>query len=259
MGQWMSLRVGSLVCLVLAAAACSRDLASIEPEATPTVESAPTLAPQAPRRLKILVVGGTSGIGRQVVERGLARGHTMTALARRPQRLNLDDERLRVVQGDILNPASMITALSGHDAVVVTVSVPPGFEPVTMFSEGIRNVLRAASAAAAVRVIAVTGIGAGDSRGHGGFYHDRIALGSYLRSMYEDKTREEALVRESGTDWTIVRPGFLTDGDALARYRVFVSLDGVTSGSISRADVGHFIIAEIESPRHRRETLLVSN
>ncbi len=259
MRQKIGLEVVSSVCLIVAVVGCSSDLASVEPGTVPNVETAPALAPQAPRQLRVLVVGGTSGIGRKVVELGLARGHSMTALARRPERLDLNHERLRVVQGDILNDRSMITALNGHDAVIVTVSVPPGFERVTVFSEGIRNVLQATSAAGGVRVLAVTGIGAGDSRGHGGFYHDRIALGTYLRSMYDDKTREEALIRESGTDWTIVRPGFLTDADARTRYRVFASLDGVTSGSISRADVAHFIIAELESPRHRRETLLVSD
>lgn len=254
----IGLKVASSACLIVAVVGCSRDLASVEPGVALSVEAAPALMPQAARQLRILVVGETRGIGRKVVERGPARGHSMTALARRPERLDLNHERLRVVQGDILDDGSMITVLDGHDAIV-TVSVPPGFEPVTLFSEGIRNVLRATSAAGGVRVLAVTGIGAGNSRGHGGSYHDRIGLGTYLRSMYDDKTREVELIRESGTDWKIVRPGFLTDADARTRDQVFASPDGVTSGSICRADVAHFIIAELESPRHRRETLLVSD
>lgn len=57
---------------------------------------------------------------------------------------------------------------------------------------------------------ATRGIGAGDSKGHGGFFYDRIFYPLLLKAVYSDKDRQESLIRASNADWTIVRPGFLT-------------------------------------------------
>lgn len=43
------------------------------------------------------------------------------------------------------------------------------------------------------RLICITGLGAGDSRGHGGFLYDRLILPLLLRNVYEDKDRQEAV------------------------------------------------------------------
>ena len=58
------------------------------------------------------------------------------------------------------------------------------------------------------RLICVTGIGAGDSKGHGGFLYDRIFNPLLLKTIYEDKDRQESLIKASDVDWVIVRPGF---------------------------------------------------
>ena len=76
------------------------------------------------------------------------------------------------------------------------------------------------------RLICVTGIGAGDSRGHGGFLYDRVIAPFLLKTIYQDKDRQEALIRASGTDWTMVRPGFLTNGPLTGKYRLLTDLTG---------------------------------
>ncbi len=79
-----------------------------------------------------------------------------------------------------------------------------------------------------------------------------------LGRIYEDKDRQEALVRGSELDWTIVRPGFLTDGAERGSYEVFESLDGVKARKISRADVARFLLTEALEPRYLRRTVLVT-
>jgi nucleoside-diphosphate-sugar epimerase len=64
--------------------------------------------------MNILIIGATRGIGRRLVEQALKKGHTVTALVRRdPQRLDIKDERLRALKGDILD-AILKTKGSGH-------------------------------------------------------------------------------------------------------------------------------------------------
>ena len=64
------------------------------------------------------------------------------------------------------------------------------------------------------RLICVTGFGAGDSRGHGGFLYC-AAFHLLLGRVYDDKDVQERIVRRSKLDWVIVRPVILTDGQRL--------------------------------------------
>jgi uncharacterized protein YbjT (DUF2867 family) len=61
----------------------------------------------------------------------------------------------------------------------------------------------------------------------------------------KDKEAQEALVRASGLDWTIVRPGGLTDGPRTGSYRFGMDAS-LTAGRVTRADVADFILRELE-------------
>ena len=84
------------------------------------------------------------------------------------------------------------------------------FERTTLFSQSTRILVDAMKAAGVKRLIAVTGLGAGDSRGHGGLLYDAVVFPLLLKRVYDDKDVQEWIVRSSGLDWTIVRPGLLT-------------------------------------------------
>lgn len=208
--------------------------------------------------MNILIVGATRGVGRQLLEQALASGHAVTALARNPQRLATRHERLRILKGDILDSDSVAAAMAGQDAVCCTIGVRTPWEQPAVFSEGTRNLLQAMKQTGVRRLLCVTGIGAGNSKGHGGFLYDRIFYPLLLKGVYADKDRQESLIEASDVDWTIVRPGFLTNGPLTGNYRMLTDLTGITAGRISRADVAHFILKELESNRHLRQTPLLT-
>lgn len=208
--------------------------------------------------MNLLIVGATRGIGLTLLEQALQAGHGVTTLVRDPRRLSLQHERLKVMTGDIRDLEAVSRAMAGQDAVCCTIGIPPTWKPVTVFSEGTRNLLKAMKNAGVNRFICVTGIGAGDSKGHGGFLYDRIFNPLLLRTIYEDKNRQENLIKDSDVDWTIVRPGFLTNGPLARQYRVLTDLSGVTAGKISRADVAHFILEELASNHYRKQTPLLT-
>ena len=66
-----------------------------------------------------------------------------------------------------------------------------------------------------------------------------------LKRVYDDKDVAEQIVRASGLDWTIVRPGGLTNGPATGRYRVLVEPPSWRAGMISRADVADFLAKQV--------------
>jgi putative NADH-flavin reductase len=108
------------------------------------------------------------------------------------------------------------------------------------------------------QLICNTGIGARDSKGHGGFLYDRFFNPILLKTIYEDKDRQETLIRASETEWTIVRPGLLTNGSLTKKYQVITDLTDVTAGKISRADVAHFILEELAANRYLGQTPLLT-
>jgi len=208
--------------------------------------------------MKLLIIGASRGIGRQLLEQALQAGYTAVAMARHPEKISLQHERLRVMAGDILKPQQVQQAVAGQDAVCLTIGIGVTWKPVTVFSQGTKNVLAAMAEHGVRRLVCVTGIGAGDSAGHGGLLYDRIFKPLLLKTIYEDKDRQEALIKASDTDWTIVRPGFLTNGPRTGKYRVLTDLTGVTAGKISRADVAHFMLQELSTNIYLRKTPLVT-
>jgi len=172
--------------------------------------------------------------------------------------LPLSHENLKFVHGDVLQKGVIEAAVDGQDTVCLTIGIKPTRQPVSVFSEGTRVVVEAMQNSTCRRLICVTGIGAGDSRGHGGFFYDKIINPLMLKTAYEDKDRQEAIVRQSGLDWVIVRPGFLTNGSRTGDYRALTELKDVKAGKISRADVADFILREAAEMKHKGRTPLLT-
>ncbi len=203
--------------------------------------------------MNILIIGGTQGIGYQLVEQVLEKGHIVTVLARNPSKLNLQHRNLNVMKGDILDPISVRIAVKGQDVVVLTVGIKPTRKPVKIFSEGTENVLNAMKEAGVRFLIAVTGMGAGNSKGYRGLMYNMIFNLLSIKTIYEDKSRQESLIKNSDIDWIIVRPAFLTDGPLTGKYRVLTDIKAIKAGNISRADVAHFIVEQIVSPLYIKQ------
>jgi len=208
--------------------------------------------------MKLLIIGASRGIGRQLLEQALQAGHPVTAMARHPENFPRQQAGLQMVAGDILDPSQVQQAVAGQEAVCLTIGVGVTWKPVTVFSQGTKNVLAAMAEHGVRRLVCVTGIGAGDSAGHGGFLYDWLFKPLLLKTIYEDKDRQEALIRASDMDWTIVRPGFLTNGPLTGNYRVLTDLWGIKADRISRADVAHFMLAELTEPLYVKQIPLLT-
>lgn len=208
--------------------------------------------------MKITVIGATRGIGLALTQMALEQGHEVTVLLRDPSRMTLSHPKLRILTGDVRNQASIEAAAAGQDAVCVSIGANPSFKPMSLFSEGARTVLAALQKTPQVKFVSVTGIGAGDSRGHGGFFYDKLLQPLLLKSIYDDKDREEAIIKASNANWLIVRPGMLTNGPHTGKYRVLTDMHNVTAGKISRADVADFILKQLANPTHFKQTPLVT-
>ncbi|MEM7217993.1 MAG: SDR family NAD(P)-dependent oxidoreductase [Pseudomonadota bacterium] len=197
---------------------------------------------------RTLVIGASRGIGLAACEALLAQGQQVRALARSAQTMTLAHEALEKRQGDALVSADVSAALDGVDAVVQCLGVPLNLRlltgPITLFGAATDVLLPAMQAAGVRRLVAVTGFGAGDS---GAAIHplQRLGFNLVFGRAYADKSRQEALIKASELDWTIARPGVLTNGPPRDDYRVLIEPDSWRNGVISRASVADFIVTAL--------------
>ncbi len=69
--------------------------------------------------MKIAIFGATGKVGRHLVDQALERGDEVTAFVRDTSRLTTyRHERLKVVEGDVLDPKGVEQAVVGTDAVL---------------------------------------------------------------------------------------------------------------------------------------------
>ncbi len=202
--------------------------------------------------MKILVVGATGPTGREIISHGLALGHEMTALIRTHKHADFP-EGAKQILGDVMNRASLEAAARGQHVIISALGTRK-LGSTTLFSEGTRNLIDAMRTEGVNRFICITGIGAGDSRGHGGFFYDRILQPLLLKAIYADKDRQEDIVQSSGLDWTLVRPGQLTNGRRTGTYREIYDVADATIGRISRADVADSILKHLQDPQTHHKT-----
>src|SRR6185369_4147490 len=199
---------------------------------------------------KVLIIGASRGIGLETVKAALRAGHRVRALARSAASMPIQDANLDPVSGDALDRDTIRDALQDVDVVIQTLGVNFApkliFEGTTLFSDSKSILVDAMKVAGVKRLIAVTGLGAGDSRGHGGFIYDAVVFPLLLKRVYDDKDVQEWIIRSSGLDWTIVRPGLLTNRPATGHYRILTAAEDWRFGTISRADVADFIVRQID-------------
>jgi putative NADH-flavin reductase len=201
--------------------------------------------------MRLFILGATGGIGRQLVDQALERHHQVTAFVRSPQKLGVARDGLSVIRGDVHNAEAMSRALAGHDAVLSALG-PPGPARNTITSDSARSTVAAMQSGGIDRLLVVGVAALFPDIGMFG----RLLRNTLLRNIADDSAEMERIVKASRLDWTIARPPRLTNGPRREHYGLAV--DHLPNGAggnaiISRADVAHFMLDELEHPAHIRQ------
>jgi len=211
------------------------------------------------RAMRVLVIGATGGTGREIVRQALERKMTVTAFVRRSRGPDEEHAALRVVRGDVLDPDSLHAAAAGQDAVLCALGHKRFFYPNRILSKGTENLVAAMKRRRVDRLVCETSLGIGDSFGRLGLYYTLFTVPFILPFYFWDKTRQEAVVRRSGLDWTIVRPGALNNQPRRGRVR-----HGPDVGSwlwtvrVARADVAAFMLDQIDDRTYVRRAVNIA-
>jgi putative NADH-flavin reductase len=212
------------------------------------------------RRMQLTIVGATGGIGRLALQQAGTAGHDVTAVVRDPARL---PSEVRYVVADLAaaDPRALESAVAGADAVLSALG-PRSNAEAGVASQGTRAIVEAMKATDVRRIVVVSSAAIATvpspgrpnppkhDPGNGLFMRHLVfpLLGAALRRQYADLAVMEDVVRDSGLDWTVVRPNRLTDRATTGRYRTASGQNVHRGRSISRGDVAHLMLRVLDRP-----------
>jgi putative NADH-flavin reductase len=196
--------------------------------------------------MNLLILGATGGIGVEMVRQAVARGHTVTAFVRSPERLQPFAGRISIFRGNVLSSAELERAMVGDDTVLSAFGprVPITKTDAHLLRDFGISLIGAMQQSRGSRAIAVS---------TAFLFKDAFVPPAYLvgrlffSGVVADATEMEAIVRKSGLDITLVRPPQLTDKPHTGKFRAREGHLPRFGFSIPRADVADFMIQVAES------------
>ena len=206
--------------------------------------------------MHLAMFGATGATGHQVVQQALEQGHSVTALARNPERLAIHHSSLRIVQGNVLDPIAVEKTVATADAVLSCLGRRP-FQDKDAVWKGTRNIIEAMKKLRVPRLIVESAYGAGSSRGLASIGMFAVT-NTLLKWAYREKEIAEAGIAASELDWVIVRPVMLRNGPRTGKYRVGETLRLSSLDWINRADVADFMLRQLTSDEWLRKTPAIS-
>ncbi|NNH70807.1 NAD(P)H-binding protein [Nocardia uniformis] len=196
--------------------------------------------------MKIAVFGANGPTGINVIRQAIGRGQQVTAAVRRPDDFPFTDPSLRVVRADARDTTSVTRAVTGHDALISVLGGTYTLKPVSIFTEGVGNIMGAMTVAGVKRLVCVSSVCVAGTAAPGETFVFRTLLLPILltlgRTAYADMRRMEADVKNSDLDWTIVRASGLFDGTAITDYTMAPS--SIPGRYTSRADLADALLRE---------------
>lgn len=207
----------------------------------------------------IAVLGASGDVGHRIVMLALERGYAVAGQTRVASRLARFARRLRVVDCDPRDPVRLRELVRGTDAVIFALGAGT-VGRTTLFSEATTALVEAMRAEGVARLIAITGVGAGETRGHGGFFYDRLVFPLFTRRIYADKERQEDLIRASGLAWVIVRPAGFAEKVAPGPLSVVTEVRPETVlRRITRDEVAAFVLDQVTNDRYLGQTPFIGH
>jgi putative NADH-flavin reductase len=211
--------------------------------------------------MKLAVFGANGPTGRLLTRLALDEGHDVVAFTRRPDAFPIEHPRLAVAAGDVHDAGAVASAIDGADAVLSTLGVPFAKTPITVYSDGMANIIAGMHAAGIKRLACVTSSAlAPHPEPLGGFVFEKVmqpyVVNKLGKTLYDDMRRMEALVTASDLAWTIVRPSGLFEAPAVSAYGV--ALDHIGHRFTARIDLADCLLRQALDDTYVRSAIAVA-
>lgn len=197
---------------------------------------------------RIIIFGATGGTGQELVKQALEQDYEVTALVRNLKNLKTTNN-LKIIQGDILNLQDVTKAVRKQDVVLCSIGMPAS-DKSTLRADGTANIIKAMQTNGVSRLICQSSLGFGDSKEVLPWHMKYIIVPFILKNAFKDHELQESNIEKSNLEWTIVRPGNLTNSKKTSEYKHgFSSLEKIKL-KVSRADVAEFMLNQINNNQY---------
>ena len=209
--------------------------------------------------MKVAIFGATGRTGKHLVEKALKAGYQVTAYARRPEKLGIDDPNLTVVQGELTESEAVSRAIKGADVVLSGLGAVRGGSAQGMVPAA-TSILAGMKEHGVKRLIWATGAGVPTPEDQPVFINKLIGflLKLTAREVLEDSLAGAEMIKSSGLDWVIARGPMLTDDPGTGQYRVGY-VTGEMGRTLSREDFADFMLDQVKSDEWLGKMPAVSN
>ncbi|MDQ1918933.1 NAD(P)-dependent oxidoreductase [Massilia pseudoviolaceinigra] len=206
--------------------------------------------------MNIVLIGATGFIGTALLNEALNRGHAVTALSTRPDKLAAR-ERLQARAADVMDVAALTAQLAGADAVLSAFSGHAQGDVQAYYLTGARNIVAAVKEARVPRLLMVGGAGSLEVA-PGVQLLDTPGFPEAYRASAEGARQALALLRaQASLDWTMLSPAaMISPGERTGVFRLggdALLLDADGNSAISVEDYAVAMIDELEHPAHSRQ------
>jgi putative NADH-flavin reductase len=196
--------------------------------------------------MKIVVFGASGKTGSLLVDEVLKSGHNVIAYVRKPESVKSVHPNLKVVAGFLNEKDKLKSVISGSDACISTLGGASLTKHSREIIEGIENIITIMEEEKVRRFVYLSSFGAGDSRKYMPQPIRFLIADLMLNVPLADHNTNESRITKSQLNWTIVRPGGLTNGsktDTLKHGCEMTKING--SLSISRSNVAAFLLNQV--------------
>jgi len=202
---------------------------------------------------RVVVFGATGKTGQHVWKQALDQGHEVTVFVRSPAKIGSTESNLHIVQGDVFDADSVAVAVANHDVAIVCLG-STSLSDKTTLTTGTKNVIDGMTRHNVPRLIVVSAAGVAESWKQIPWL-SRILFKTMLRNLFADNHTQEALIKESSLDWTIVRAATLKDEPASGDYTVS---NTVRTTHINRADVADFLVKQVTDTTYSNQAISIT-
>ena len=206
--------------------------------------------------MKIAIIGATGYVGSKLLAEALARGHQVTALVSRPERVEAH-AGVTAQKADVMNPSALATQLQGYDAVISAFSGHAhGDKTYDYYVQGIQSIIAAAKRAEVKRLLVVGGAGSLEVAPGLQVVDTPDFPEQWKQSALGAREALNLLRKENSLNWTMLSPAaFLQPGERTGKFRLGTDqllADAQGESRISVEDYAVAMIDELEHPAHAR-------
>ncbi len=213
--------------------------------------------------MKVAVFGATGFSGRAILLEALKQGHDVSILVRDASKIKIKDQKLRIVEGNVMDSQVVASILHHQDAVIQCLGVggKGDGKPTTFISDANKIIVDEMEKQKVSRLIAMSNVGAGNSLSFQPWLFTNFILPyfmKWLKVIIDDKNRMEPTIMNSELEWTIVRcPNII---DKTPKGNVHPTLEGKgLKLTVTLGDMAEFIIHQLTDSTYLRQAPSVSN